>query len=190
MDVNKIAAIVEEACRKSDHWKYRAWTHHIRVVADFAKILAKKTGADEEIVVLAALLHDYSYVINIDFQEEHHIHSARMAEELLKKYGYPEEKIEKVKHCILTHRGSKNIPRETIEAEVVASADALTHFNSVNDLLYVAFVIKKMDTDTGTKWVLDKLNRSWNKLLPEAKDMIKEKYDSIKDVLGTRVELK
>jgi len=69
--------------------------------------LAKEYNADVEIVELG-VIHDISMPSNIGPQEEHHIYGAKIAEELLTKYNYPQDKIERVKQCVLNHRGSKN----------------------------------------------------------------------------------
>lgn len=181
----KVEQLVKKTCLKATNaYGHGSWSHHISEVVKYSKMLAKKLNADEEIVEIAALLHDYGSVINKDWMPEHHIHSTRLAEEILRKYNYPEDKIKKVKHCIIAHRASKNIPRETIEAKIVASADALAHFDKVNSLLYFVFVKQKMGINEGTKWVSDKLDRSWKKLMPEAKDMIKEKYKAMKLILS------
>ena len=183
--IQEIKELVEEACKKkTNYFGYRMWKEHILPVVKFSKILADKLNADKEIVEIAALLHDYSSVLNKDFYPKHHIHSAELAENILKKYDYSEEKIEKVKQCIISHRASKNIPKETIEAQIVADADALAHFNDLGSMLYLAFVIHKMSNDEGTNWVLDKLERDWNRLsLLESKKIIEEKCKSIKTAL-------
>lgn len=183
--LTKISKLVEDACKKETNVAgYGAWTHHICSVVEYSKILAEKLSADMEIVKIAALLHDYSDILDKNlYYEEHHIHSAKFAEEILSSYNYPQDRIEQVRHCIMAHRASKNIPRETLEAEIVANADAMAHFDNVNSLLYLSFVRYKMDTDEGTNWVLKKLERSWGKLtLPEAKEIIVGKYEAIKIV--------
>lgn len=179
--IKEIEKLVEDVCKKeNNYYGYRTWTHHISSVLKFARILAEKLDVDKEIVEIAALLHDYASVLNKEFYQEHHIHGARLAEEILQKYNYPQEKIEIIKHCIISHRASKNIPRETKEAEIIADADSLAHFDNVNSLFHLAFVIHKMDCDEGTKWVLDKLERSWYRLSDSTRDIIKDKYDAIK----------
>ncbi len=179
--IKKLAKIVERTCRrKTNYFGYGAWSHHIVSVVKYAKILARKLKADEEICEIAALLHDYASVLKKEWYPQHHIHSARLAEKLLSKYNYPPEKIEKVKRCILTHRASKGLSQRTLEAKILASADALAHFDNVHSLLYLAFVRHRMGIDEGTEWVLNKLKRSWRKLMPEAKELIKDKYEAIK----------
>ncbi|MFH0857011.1 MAG: HD domain-containing protein [bacterium] len=181
----KIKNLVEGACRRETNpFGYGDWEYHILSVVANGKILAEKLGADMEIVELAALLHDYAGILNIDFYPEHHIHGARLAEEILEKYNYPKEKIAKIQHCILAHRGSIDIPQETIEAKIICSADAMAHFDNIHSLMYLAFVEYKMNIDKGTHFVLDKLRRSWGKIsLPDARDIVKGKYEAAKKIL-------
>lgn len=179
--IDQISGLVKNACRQpSNVFGYSAWENHIVSVVKFAKILARKTGANSEIVEIAALLHDYASVLNKDYYPEHHIHGARLAREVLVKYHYSQEKIEQVANCILAHRGSKVVVKKSLEAKVLADADALAHFANVNALFYLAYVVKKFDVKDGTEFVLAKLARSWRKLSPEAKDMCRERYNSIK----------
>ncbi|MBN2095623.1 MAG: HD domain-containing protein [Candidatus Aenigmarchaeota archaeon] len=176
--------LVESACRSENNaYGYGAWTHHIESVVKYSKALARKTGGDEEICELGALFHDYSSVLDKELYPEHHIHSARLAGEVLYSMYYPEDRIKRVQHCILAHRASKNIPRETLEAEIVASSDAMAHFDNVASLLYLAYTKHEMGIDEGRDWVLGKLERSWEKLMPEAQEMLSEKYEAIKKAL-------
>jgi len=41
-----------------------------------------------------------------------------------------------------------------------------------------------MEISEGAKWVSKKLKRSWNKLCPEAKEIMKDKYECSKIVLN------
>jgi len=183
--IKEIYKLVEEAARKeSNHFGVGAWTHHILSVVKYGKLLAEKLDADAEVVELAALLHDYSGIVDFKYYKEHHIHSARMAREVLEGFNYNEEKIKAVEHCILTHRGSVEYKRESLEAEIVASADALAHFDNFHSLLHLAFVEHRMNIDEGTSWALAKLERSWGKLMPEAKEIIEDKYKKIKEIFA------
>ena len=108
--IRDISNLVEETCKKkSNYYGYRAWSHHILSVVKYSKILARRLHAEEEVVEIAALLHDYASVKNKKLHPKHHIYSARFAEKILAKHNYSKDKIEKVKHGILSHRGSKNI---------------------------------------------------------------------------------
>ncbi len=188
MQINDISTsirnIVEEQCKSEDNiFGYEIWTYHIAIVVKYAKLLAYKLGADKEIVELAALLHDYASVKDKSMYEEHHVFGAIEAERILKDYKYDEVKIEKVKECILQHRGSVTLEKTTKEAICIASADAMAHIDQVPSLLHLAYCKKKLDVDEGADWVFNKIQRSWNKLCPEAKEIIKEKYENSKIML-------
>lgn len=183
--IKKITNLVEGACKKkTNYFGYRAWTDHILLVAANAKKLAKKLKADEEIVEIAALLHDYAGILDIKLYPNHHIHGAKIAEKILSKHNYPKNKIQRVARCIYCHRASKNIRKKTLEERILANADAMAHFDNIPSLLYLAFVNYGMDNEEGKKWVLKKLERSYKKLtLLQAKKIIRPKYGAAKIIL-------
>lgn len=182
--IEEIEKIVEDACKcDSNPFGYGIWSHHIVHVTEYAKKLAEKLGADSEIVEIAALLHDYAGIKDSMMVEEHHIHGAVEAERILTEFRYPIDKIQIVKECIITHRGSVPMNRLTLEAECIASADAMSHIFQVPSLLYLAYVKHGMGIDEGKEWVLRKIERSINKLCPEAKEMVQEHYLKVKEVL-------
>lgn len=182
--IKEIERIVEDACKSdSNKYGYGIWSHHIVLVVKYARQLAEKLGADVEVVEIAALLHDYAGIKDCAFTKEHHIHGANEAQRILQGFDYPQEKIQIVKDCILTHRGSVPMDRLTPEAECIASADAMTHIFQVPSLLHLAYVNHGMGIDEGKKWVLGKIERSMKKLCPEAKEMVHDHYLKVKEVL-------
>jgi putative nucleotidyltransferase with HDIG domain len=182
--IENISKIVEDACKSdSNLFGYGIWSHHIIYVVRYAKQLAEKLNADLEIVEIAALLHDYAGIKDSSLAEEHHIHGALEAEKILHGFGYQEDKIQKVKDCILSHRGSIRLDRATPEAECIASADAMAHVFQVTSLLHLAYVKHGMNIEDGRVWVLNKIERSMNKLSPEVQEMMKEHYLRVNAVL-------
>lgn len=183
--IEEIRKMVKKKYREQENVRYNMnlWDSHIVRVEKYSKILAKKLGADEEIVDISAILHDFAAINNEEWHKEHHIHGARLAEKILKKYKYPQEKIEKVKHCIEAHRGSVEIPRKSVEAEIIASADAMAHFDEVEMLVSFHHKYLKMSLEEAKKKVLEKVERDWEKMIPEAREIMKEKYESIKTIL-------
>ncbi len=181
----QIRAIVEEACkRETNIFGYGIWTHHIVYVVQYGKLLAEQLGANEEIVELAALLHDYASIKDESLYRDHHLHSPLEAQRILRELDYPEGKIQAVKQCIASHRASTGTERTTPEAICLASADAMAHIDQVPSLLYLAFVRFGMSIDDGTRWVREKLERSWQKLCPEAREMMKDKYEAARVLLN------
>ena len=103
---------------------------HVERVLKNALHIGKVEGADLEIVELAALLHDIARDIDTNTTETgdtcHAVEGAKIAEEILKKHNYHAEKIEKICHCIKTHRfRDPTLVPETLEAKVIYDADKL-----------------------------------------------------------------
>lgn len=160
-----------------------AWDHHIKIVYELAKRYANEYGASVEIVALAALLHDIASVTDVSFTEEHHIIGAQIAEDLLLKEEYPEDKIELIKKCILNHRGSRLVEKTTPEEICIADSDAIAHFYSIPSLLSMVYREKNLSIDDGSKFVMDKLDRSYNKMSEKGKVLVRKQYESARDVL-------
>jgi len=98
--------------------------------------------------------------------------------------NYDKEKTALVQKCILNHRGSVKLGRTSIEELCVADADAISHFDSVPSLLYLAYVERKMYIEQGEQFVRKKLERSYNKLSDESKEIYKGKYEQVMAVFG------
>ena len=186
--IKTISNIVEDACRKdTNRFGYGIWEHHITYVVRYAKEMATQNGADVEIVEIAALLHDYASIKDYSMYEEHHIHGGREAESLLKKLGYPDEKIEQVKYCIYCHRGSVPVEKTTRESICVADADAMSHFAAIPSLYHLTYQRYGMDVEEANAWISAKLERSWNKLSPDGKTIVRDQYEAFKRISETSV---
>lgn len=102
------------------------WNYHIKPVIEETKKLAKKYGANEEIVWLAAILHDFG---QLEALESHEEIGSKRAHVFLIEEKFSEEIAEKVGETILTHRCNRYFP-ETLEQKILATADALSHFKT------------------------------------------------------------
>ena len=175
--IAEIGRIVEKACAQDTNiFGYGIWTHHITQVVKHGKRLAPLFKADQEIVELAALLHDYANVKDGASYCDHHIRGAREAELLLLRFGYPIHKIAAVKHCIEGHRATAPGELRSAEAECLANADAVAHIENMPSLLHLAFVQHRLGIDEGAQWVRAKLERSWKKVSPSVQEMVRQKY--------------
>ena len=151
--------------------------YHIEAVAKNGEILAEKFGADKEVVIIASWLHDIASITDYSLYEMQHIHGALIADEILKDFDYDKDKLELVKDCIRNHRGSIKNEKLTIEEQCVADADAISHFDSIPSLLYLAYVKKGLSIEDGTEFVRNKLKRSYDKLSQNSKEFYKEKFE-------------
>jgi len=108
------------------------WDHTLRVYRLAMKI-ARQEKADEEIVAYAALLHDIGRSREDESRGkiDHAREGAGMAETLLEVQGMEPAKIQKIVHCIASHRfRDENVP-ESLEAKVVFDADKLDSIGAV-----------------------------------------------------------
>lgn len=176
--VSEIRKFVENETKKPTAvYDFEIVKYHFLPVVKYATKLAEKRNADKEIVEISAWLHDVGGVIY--GRKDHHITGAKIAEEKLSKLNYPEERIEMVKHCILSHRGSQNIKRQSKEAEILAEADAMSHFDALPGLFRAYYVCEKKYTQgQAGKEVKQKLINSYNKLSKDAQKIIKPKFDA------------
>ncbi len=162
---------------------YDFWNNHIKYVVKNAVELAKEYNADVEIVQLGALLHDIAMPSEYGPREEHNVYGVEIAEELLTKLKYPEDRKERVKECVLRHRGSKDLPRNTIEEQCVADADVMAHFDCLPSLFHLVYNEMNLSVNEGEEYLKKKLERDYNKLSERTRKMIKDRYNNILKVL-------
>jgi uncharacterized protein len=102
------------------------WPHIVEVVAS-GQQLAERTGADEDIVTLAAYFHDISRASM--GAQDHNVKSAEIAREWLQQRGYPEERIERVAKAIVAHMRPVTGPERQsvpLEGRVLYDADKVS----------------------------------------------------------------
>jgi len=160
------------------------WKTHVQSVVKYSEVLAKQLDADVEVCVLAAWLHDI-IKIRDNVRKLHHVKGAQEAAVILADLGYPKDKTEKVRHCILTHSSDKSYPPQTLEAKIVASADAMSHFDNFLLLAQVFLGIHQMPVEKARKELQDKYAAMWDKMMPVAQEMVRGKYDAIRIVVST-----
>ncbi len=154
---------------------------HLIPVKDYSIKLAKIYHADVKVVEIAALLHDIAY-IETNESENHEIVGSEMVEKILKG-KLSEEKIELIKKCVKHHRGAKDYKRESIEEQIIACADAMSHIVNSIGFMYRAGV-EGRDFKESKEWMRGKMERGWKKItLPEARKMVKKEYDAINILL-------
>jgi uncharacterized protein len=182
--IEEIKKFVEEECKKpTSKYGDELYIFHFIPMHNYAMILAERLKADMEIVDLAAWLHDIGSIIH--GREDHHITGAEIAEKRLRELNYPEERIQLVKRCILNHRGSVLMKKQTKEEQIIADADAISIFDNIGGIYKAAFTYENKNQEQGNKAVRQKLMNSFNKVSPEAKEIIRPKYDAAMLLLGT-----
>ncbi len=167
--------------RAADHYDF--WNEHIKYVYAESSALAERYGADTEIVALGALLHDIAMIKQTGGRQEHHMTGARLAEALLRQYGYPEDKLRQVVGCVLHHRSSKEA--ENIEEICVADADILSHFDNIPMTFNFALHVCHVNSSELRGWLKAAFEKDFYDLSERTRTEFAERYEMIcKVVLG------
>jgi uncharacterized protein len=105
---------------------------HVRRVVAAARRIAEAEGADLEVVVPAAWLHD---CVTVPKDHPDRRRASRLAAETaatwLLEQGLPESQVKEIAHAIEAHSFSAGIAPETLEARVVQDADRLDALGAV-----------------------------------------------------------
>lgn len=168
--------MIQISNEKMKETNYDDWNNHIKLVYENGHKLALERKANIEIVDLATILHDVARIIEVGPIEEHNVYGAEVAEKILKKYNYPTEKIELVKKCIYNHIDN---PKNSVEEEIVADADALAHFDNLSMLYYISLGKRRLNLEEAKKFVKDKLEFDFCKLSSYGKEKYKDRYKNI-----------
>ena len=185
--IQKIKNFVEEECKKpSSKYGYEPFNNHFIPAIKYAEELINtfsEENPDREVILIAVWLHDIGSIIY--GRKDHHITGAKIAEEKLKEFEFPAEKIELVKECILNHRGSQQNKRKTIEEKIIAEADTLSNFDNLPGIFKAAYIYEDKTQDEARKSVREKLERKYKQLhFAESRDLIKPKIEAVRLLLG------
>ncbi len=175
---------------KKNGWVWFYNLHQKEVVKCAEKLLKLYKKTNRRIVLVSCWLHDIAYYYTKSDKEilktktNHHIESAKITENFLRKYKLTKEEINEIKNCILKHRNSPPHIPKTLEEKIVTVADTLSHFESIFYLTYFKFHPKHSLEEMVEKDLI-KLKRDWRdlQLLPEAKKLAEMKYKTLKKLL-------
>jgi len=99
---------------------------HVIRVTKIAEYIAKKEGANVEIVRKAAELHDIARD-----KSNHAIESAKLARKILESEEYNKEFINAVSHAIEAHSFSSGVEPKTLEAKILSDADKIDAIGAI-----------------------------------------------------------
>jgi len=188
--------IFNEIRRKSNHMQdLRDDTGHAEIVTSFAQKLCKIFGADEDVVIPAAILHDIGYYemdnnlvremmakkLSEEQEEkikiEHMERGVKFAEQILNEVNYEPKLINKIIGIIQRH--DLNDACHSVEEKIVRDADKLARFSKIG--FYVDIKRRKC---TPLFWY-EKLKKNFNKQnyfqTEEAKQIAKEELEKRHD---------
>ena len=155
----------------------RTWIfpQHIDISIRFARKLAKKYGANEEICALASLLHDagLAYKRKSADPVNHEKRSVEYINNFLPKYGYSDKIVQQVATCVLATE--PEMPICSLEEKIVRTSDGLAHIFSVH---YFAKVNFSADWKSGFRFLEEKIEKDWQKIcLDDERKLVRPIYE-------------
>lgn len=183
----QVADLVRQAYEESSqdfaHW---VWKNHLPFVAEKAKELSKQFGANEDLAVAGAWLHDFGDAFVDRHDPSHGETTEREVIRVMHDAGYDEDEITTVIEQVLKPHSCRdgNLP-ETMEGKVMATADALAHLSTD---FYLQFAWMHLPTDKTfvefLDWVNEKIERDFHKKIffDEVREQVRERYQSLQNV--------
>ncbi|MFW9995191.1 MAG: HD domain-containing protein [Candidatus Odinarchaeota archaeon] len=134
--MKKAHQAIKEAVEKELSCSAHDIDHVMRVYRLALRLAEGERDIDLDILIPAILLHDIARVRedrDASGKIDHAVLGAEMAGTILQSQGYPSEKIDAIKQCILNHRFRKSSENEfqTIEAKILFDADKLDVLGAV-----------------------------------------------------------
>lgn len=156
---------------------------HVDLSCEVGKRLAKKLGANVEIVEAGTLLMDC--LIGQALQEgrlkDHIKMSLEKANELLEKSGLSDKDKENIRHCITEHHGAEKF--YSLESEICCNADCY-RFASIRGFAYAIRYLRDMPFPALITLLSDKLDEKWGLLsLDICKKELTGQHETIINVL-------
>jgi uncharacterized protein len=111
--------------------------HSKRVLELCLRIAEEEEEGDVIILQAAAILHDIA--IPVSGRRDHAKESAKIAEKILKRIGFPEKNVTRVLYTINTHRFSDKKQPNTVEAKILQDADRLDAIGAIGIARCFAF---------------------------------------------------
>ena len=116
---------------------------HIERVYRLCEQIGQAEGADLEILLTAALLHDaQGSHPDEGARNDHHLRSAKFAGKLLAEMGWEESRIHAVQECIIAHRYRKEDVPKSLEAKVLFDADKLDVVGAIGVVRALAYAFQ------------------------------------------------
>ena len=117
---------------------------HVQRVAHLAVQIAQAEGADVEVVLLAALLHDVPHELasetSVVARQSHHLAAAEFARHYLTAQEMAPNRVKNVVHCIEAHRfRDQSVQPESLEAKCLYDADKLDSIGAIGIARAFAF---------------------------------------------------
>jgi putative nucleotidyltransferase with HDIG domain len=175
------ALYLDKNTSRAKDWADYLYARHVFKVADKARELAERFGADAELAEAAGMLHDIADAVMPRQDPRHEKESETIARSFLRASGFSAEEIEiVVDDALKNHSCREGEVPQTLEGKVMATADAVVHLQTD----FYDFAVKNF-TERGeapahiSEWGLEKTDRDFNKKIffDEVREEVRPDYE-------------
>lgn len=165
--------LVETACRHpGSRMGHDFFREHVLVVEAFSRRLGPLFGADLDIVLPAAILHDIAAIEDFSRVAEHHTLGAIRTAEMLREHGLDQARIARIAACAELHLPPVLPEEHGPEAACLSHADALSQMARPAYWLHYAGKVRGLGFEEGREWyrslVEDRFSRLTDSVMPLA----------------------
>jgi putative nucleotidyltransferase with HDIG domain len=166
------------------------WRNHTQWVADKAKSLAEKYGADAEKTYGAALLHDLGDSKYERGHKDFDAWSWETSKAILKKAGFRKGERDAILEAIRTHSCHPGHLPVSLEGKTLATADGLWHLQT-SFFPVICYMNRPEDAHTYEEWqnwFVGKIERDFTVKIffEDEKAEARENYEALKRVFGNK----
>jgi putative nucleotidyltransferase with HDIG domain len=184
---SEVNALYRDATTSMGKWM---WRNHTQWVADKAKKLAEKYGADTEKTYCAALLHDLGDARYERGHADFDSWSWEEGKEILKKAGFKKDERREILEAIRTHSCHPGHLPVAQEGKVLATADAMWHLQT-SFFPVICFMNRPENTHTyeeWQEWFNGKIERDFGPKIffEDERAEVKEDYEALTKVFGNK----
>ena len=124
---------------------------------------AEQLSADKVIVETAAYLHDIGRVVFFyRFHEEIGYYVSKI---ILPLFGFTKEQTNEISYCVLVHSATGTPHFKTIEAEILANADAISQIENFLYMFSIYYCTHGKNIEKTKAWLREKYERAWHQKL-------------------------
>jgi putative nucleotidyltransferase with HDIG domain len=172
----------------ADPWIDWGYKNHVLWVADKTEKIAQKQGANVDLAVAGALLHDIADAVTSRKDPDHEAKSLELADRLLHESGFSLEDITFIVMEIIKPHSCKELMPTALEGKVMATADGAAHFMTDFYLVFLwrHFGPQPPDYQTFKDWVLKKMEKDITKkfFFDDVKAEVMPRYDVLKQLFS------
>lgn len=184
---DEVSGLYQAATTSMGKWM---WRNHTQWVADRAKKLAEKYGADIEKVYCGALLHDLGDSRYERGHDNFVTWSEEKGKEILLKTGFKEDEVKEIMEAIRTHACRPGNLPATLEGKVLATADGMWHLQT-SFFPVICYMHRPENTESyeeWQEWFKGKIDRDFGPKIffDDEKEEVRENYQALLKVFGNK----